>query len=167
MSDYTKPSALREGNYGIRVTKADSILSADDDLFDVVGPCLITLMFGIVTAITDAGATTVAINEKASSIAIAAATTLGTSTLGEVLVVTGQVGAKLGGGDTVTKVVGMAGGQHTTGTALGNSVSPWFFNGGSGLIIECSQTGVDTTGQIDWTILYIPLAANSVITAAA
>ncbi len=167
MSDYSKPAALRESTYGIPVTKADAILSGDDDLFDVVGVCLITLMYGVVSTVTDGGATTVAINEKASSIAIAAATTLGTTTLGEILIVTGQVGAKLGGGDTVTQVVGMAGGQHVSTTILGNSVSPWIFNGGSaGLIIESSESGADT-GKIDWTILYIPMSANAVISAAA
>ena len=167
MSNLTLGKAVRESALGLSVEKPAVALAADADLFDVTGECLFTLMYGIISTITDGSATTVAINEKASGIAIAAATTLGTTTLGEVLVVTGQVGAKLGGGDTVTKVVGMAGGQHTSTTILGNSVSPWIFDGGaSGLVLESTETGADT-GGIDWTIFYIPLKDGAFIEAAA
>ncbi|HAM39893.1 MAG TPA: hypothetical protein DCP69_00770 [Candidatus Omnitrophica bacterium] len=166
MSNYTLGSALRESNIGVRVDKV-GVLTADDDLFNVYGECLITLMYGVVTTVMDGGASTVALNEKASSIAISAATTITSDALGTVYVVTGQTGALLNGGDAPTVAVGMAGGQHTSTVVLGNSVSPWIMDGGTaGLIIESTQTGADT-GGITWSIFYLPLEEGAYISAAA
>ena len=159
-------TAITRVSHGFKVTKA-SILTADDDLFDFVGLNLITLMYGEVTTAMDGGASTVALNEKASSIAIMAATTITTDGLGVLYLVTGQPNAIANGGLDPTVAVAGATAEHDSATDRSPVVSPFIINGGSaGLIIESTQTGVDT-GEILWTIFYKPLEAGALIEAAA
>lgn len=166
MSDYSKGSAIRETTLGLRVDKA-GVLTADDDLFTVYGECLITLMYGVVTTVMDGGASTVALNEKASSIAIMAATTITSDAVGTVYLVTGQANATANGGLAPTVAVATATAEHDSTVDRSPVVSPWIFDGGtSGLIIESTETG-DDTGAITWTIFYIPLEEGAYIEAAA
>jgi hypothetical protein len=166
MSNYTLGSALRESYLGLRVNKV-GILSADDDLFTVYGEVMVTLMYGIVTTVTDGGASTVALNEKTSSTPIAAATTITSDPLQTMYLVTGQGDSLLNGGTAPGVSVATAAAQHTSTTARGGSLSPWIMDGGSaGLTIESTETG-DDTGGITWTIFYIPLEEGAYIEAAA
>lgn len=158
MSDYSKPAALRESNLGLRVVKTAASV-ADIDLFTVTGECLITYFYGIVTGVGDGGATTIAINEKADSIAIAAATTVTSDAVGEVYVVTGDPAIVLcGTGNTPVLKVGalLSAFPH----------NPILFDGQDGLIIELTQTGADATHAVKWVLHYIPLEENSSIVAA-
>ena len=152
--------------FGSRVEKA-SVLSADDDLFDFKGECLVTLMFGEVTGVF-AGASTVALNEKASSIAIAKATTIDSDTVGQLYLVSGQSDAVLNGGLTpVLKVASMNADHETTVDDVA-AHAPFILSGGTGgLVIESTETGNDATGQILWVLYYFPLEAGAIITAAA
>ena len=74
MSNLRKGRSVRETALGIAVEKT-ALSVADIDLFTVTGEVLITLLYGIVTGVGDGGATTIKLNEKASSIDLCAATT--------------------------------------------------------------------------------------------
>ena len=166
MSVQDERNKFTELRFGFRVEKA-SVLSADDDLFDFVGECLVPLMFGEVTGVL-AGAATVALNEKASSIAIAKATTINTDAVGELYFVTGQGDALLNGGlDPVLKVASSNADHETTVDDVA-AHAPFILSGGTGgLIIESTQTGTDATGEILWVLYYFPLDPTGRITAAA
>ncbi len=159
-------TAITRVALGFKVTKA-SILSATDDLFDFVGLNLITLMYGEVT-VALAGAGTVALNEKASSIAIMAATTIDSDILGTLYLVTGQANAIANGGLAPTVAVATASAEHDSATDRSPAHAPILINGGSaGLVIESTETGDDANGEILWTIFYKPLEVGAVINAAA
>ena len=152
--------------FGSRVEKA-SVLSADDDLFDFKGECLVTLMFGEVTGVL-AGASTVALNEKASSIAIAKATTIDSDTVGQLYFVTGQSDAVLNGGLIPVLKVASTNADHETTVDDVAAHAPFILSGGiGGLVIESTETGNDATGEILWVLYYFPLEAGAIITAAA
>jgi hypothetical protein len=157
--------AVRNINLGLRVEKT-AISLADIDLFTITGECLITLMYGIVTGVGDGGATTIALNEKASSIAIMAATTVTSDAVGEVYLVTGQPNALANGGIAPTLKIAGATAEHDSATDRSPVVSPWIFDGQDGLILELTQTGADATHAVKWVIFYIPLEDGASIVAA-
>ena len=153
-----KGDAVRNVALGLRVEKTLASL-ATADMFTVTGECWITLMYGIVTGVGDGGATTIAINEKASSIAIAAATTVTGDLVGEVYWVVGDGTLILNGTGNVPHLK----------TAYGKAaIAPdgWLMDGQSGLIIELTQTGDDATHAVKWVINYIPLEDDASIVAA-
>lgn len=159
-------TAITRVSLGFKVTKA-GVLDADDDLFDFTGLNLITLMYGEVTTVMDGGASTVALNEKASSIAIMAATTITSDGVGTLYLVTGQPDAIANGGLAPTVAVAGATAEHDSATDRSPVVSPFIVNGGSGgLVIESTETG-DDTGEILWTVFYKPLEAGALVEAAA
>lgn len=167
MSVQDERNKFTELKFGIRVEKA-SILSANDDLFDFVGECLVTLMFGEMTAAMT-GAGTVAINETGSGIAIVAATTIDNDLIDTMYLVSGQGDALLNGGlaNPVVKVATTTG-AHTTTVDQTAAHSPILLSGGTGgLTIESTQTGTDATGEILWVLYYFPLDPTGRITAAA
>ncbi len=165
MSVLTLGKAVRESALGIRVEKTAASL-ADIDLFTVNGECLITLMYGIVTGVGDGGATTIGLNEKASSIAVCAVTTVTSDAVGEVYLVTGQPNALLNGGIAPTLKVGGATAEHDSTVDRSPVVSPFIFDGQAGLILELTQTGDDATHAVKWVIFYIPLEDGAFIEAA-
>ena len=152
--------AIRQAALGEKVTKA-GILSADDDLFTVVGQVLITLIYGQVTTVMDGGASTVKLNEKASSIDLCAATTITSDAAGEIYMLSGDAGAVVNGADAPTLKVGQL---------AGTPLAPIVFGLGNGalgsLTIESTETG-DDTGEILWTLFYIPLEEGAYVEAAA
>ncbi len=158
MADYSKPAAIYETNLGKRVEKTLASV-ATADMFTVTGECLITLFYGIVTGVGDGGASTIAINEKADSIAIAAATTVTSDAVGEVYWVMG---------DGILILNGTANVPHLkTAYGLGGvSPHPFIMDGQAGLTIELTETGDDATHAVKWVIFYIPLEENSSIAAA-
>src|SRR3990170_2164116 len=156
----SKTKAIRELALGMKVTKA-GVLTADDDLFTVVGQVLITLIMGQVTTVMDGGASTVKLNEKTSSIDLCAATTITSDAVGEIYFLSGDTGAVVNGADAPTLKVGqLAGTPH----------APIIFGLGNGalgsLTIESTETG-DDTGEILWTLFYIPLEDGAYVEAAA
>jgi hypothetical protein len=166
MSDYSKGSALRESNLGLRVEKV-GVLSADDDLFTCYGPCLVTLMYGIVTTVMDGGASTVALNEKAGSFDIMAATTITNDALNTVYMVSGHSLATANGGLAPTVGLATLTAEHDSTVDRSPALAPMIWSGGSaGITIESTETG-DDTGGITWVVLYIPLAEGAYIEAAA
>ena len=160
-----KGDALRNLHLGLRVTKA-GILSADDDLFTVTGQVLITLLYGEVTKVMDGGASTVKLNEKASSIDLCAATTITSDAAGEIYMLSGQPDALLNGGGTPVLKVGALTAEHDSATDRSPAHAPIIFDGQSGLTIESTETG-DDTGEIKWTLFYIPLEDGAKVEAAA
>jgi hypothetical protein len=165
MSNPSQGKAVRESALGIRVEKT-AVSLADIDLFTVKGECLITLMYGIVTGVGDGGATTIALNEKADSIPIMAATTVTSDAVGEVYLVTGQPNALANGGLAPTLKVAGATAEHDSTVDRSPVVSPWIFDGQAGLILELTQTGADATHAVKWVIFYIPLEDGAYIEAA-
>ena len=153
-----KGDAVRNVALGLRVEKT-AISLADIDLFTVVGECLITLLYGIVTGAGDGGATTIKLNEKASSIDLCAATTVTSDAVGEVYVLIGDPTIILNGtGSTPTLKVGFS--------MAGFSINPIIFDGQAGLILELTQTGADATHAVKWVLHYIPLEDGASIVAA-
>ncbi len=167
-SDLYRDRALRELALGIRIDKSSS-LAADDDLFTVVGQVRINLLMGEVTTVTDGGASTVLLNEKAGSIPLCAATTITSDAEGELYVLTGQPEALLNGGGIPVLKVGMATALHDSTTDRAPVISPIIFGLGAGvlgsLIIETTETG-DDTGVVLWSLFYIPMEDGAYVEAA-
>lgn len=150
--------AVRNVTLGLRVEKTAPSL-ADVDLFTVVGECMITCLYGIVTGVGDGGATTIKLNEKASSIDLCAATTVTSDAVGEVYVLSGDPAIILNGtGSTPTLKVG--------NIKAGFNEMPIIFDGQDGLIIELTQTGDDATHAVKWVLFYVPLEDGAYIEAA-
>lgn len=133
---------------------------ADIDLFKVYGKVLCTLLIGEVTGVGDGGATTIALNEKTDSLAIAAATTVTSDAVGTMYGVTG---------DTTLILCGTA---NTPILKLSQFLSafphqPMIFNGGtSGITIEATQTGADATLTVLWSLFWIALEDGAYVEAA-
>src|SRR3990172_12021342 len=152
--------AIRQAALGEKVQKA-GVLTADDDLFTVVGQVLITLIYGEVTTVMDGGASTVKLNEKTSSIDLCAATTITSDAAGEIYMLGGDAGAVVNGADAPTLKVGQLAGTPLTPILFGLG------NGALGsLTIESTQTGADT-GEILWSLFYIPMEDGAYVEAAA
>jgi len=153
---------------GFRVQKSSS-LAADDDLFTVTGQVLITMIYGELTTVTDGGASTVLLNEKAGSVPLCAATTITSDAAGHIYMLSGQPEALLNGGGTPVVKVGALTALHDSTVDRSASLTPFIFGLGNGvladLIIETTETG-DDTGVILWTMFYIPLEPGAVVTAA-
>ena len=150
--------AVRNVTLGLRVEKTLASL-ATADMFTVTGECLITLLYGIVTGVGDGGATTIAINEKADSVPICAATTVTSDAVGEVYWVQGDPDLILNGTGQVPvlKIAALLSAfQH----------SPFIMDGQTGLTIELTQTGDDATHAVKWVLFYIPLEDGANIVAA-
>lgn len=151
---------------GFKVQKV-GVLTADDDLFTVVGLNSINLMYGRVTTVTDGGASTVALNEKTDSIAIVAATTITNDQLNTLYLVGGQPDVVFNGAGVPTLAVATMTAEHDSGTDRSASHTPIIINGGTaGVTIESTETGADT-GGITWTLFYHPLEIGAYIEAAA
>jgi hypothetical protein len=142
---------------GVGPIEKTAISQADIDLFTVTGMVMITLIMGEVTGIGDGGATTIKLNEKASSIDLCAATTVTSDAVGEIYFLSGDAGAVFNGADVPTLKVGqLAGTPH----------APIIFDGQAGLIIELTQTGADATHAVKWSLWYVPLEDGATVVAA-
>ena len=158
MSNPSQGKAIRETNLGIRVEKTLASI-ATADMFTVTGECLITMFYGIVTGVGDGGVTTIALNEKAGSVPICAATTVTSDAVGEVYWVMGDP-------DLILNGTGQVAVLHIAALLSAFQHSPFIFDGQTGLTIELTQTGVDATHAVKWVILYIPLEDGANIVAA-
>lgn len=156
MANPISGKALRELVLGTEVTKV-GVATADDDLFTVYGKVAIELLYGEVTAAAT-GASTIAINEKASSIDLVAATTCTGDVLGTIYMAGGDGGGIFNGADAPTVAVGQL---------AGTPLTPYIFDGQAGLIIESTETGDDATLQVTWHLFYAPLEDGARVVAAA
>ncbi|KKL48614.1 hypothetical protein LCGC14_2323770, partial [marine sediment metagenome] len=136
---------------GYKVTKTAARTSGAgaDDLFDVTGLVLITLLFGEVTVQFPINSD-VLLNEKTNSGPICAVTILDSLVTGSLVQVTGVPGDALAG--AVGSVAG----------AVGASARILFDND----TIEATWTEIGTTGTMKWTLYYIPLETGAVVAAA-
>ena len=158
MSNQKKTRAVRETALGIAVEKTAASV-ADIDLFTVTGEVLITLLYGIVTGVGDGGATTIKLNEKASSIDLCAATTVTSDAVGEVYVLCGDRTLIMGGTGAVPVL-------KVAGFLAAFPLNPIVFDGQAGLTIELTQTGDDATHAVKWTLVYVPLEEGASVVAA-
>lgn len=163
MSNPTKGKAIREMALGLRVEKTGLVDATADDLFNVYGKVLITLLIGECTGVGDGTVETILLNEKASTLDLCAATTVTSDAVGTMYRVTGDPAVILNGtGNTpIDVLVGLLSAFPATGGIV--------FNGGSaGLIIELTATdGSDATLAIKWELFYIPLEEGAYVEAAA
>ena len=136
-----------------------AISVADIDLFNVYGKVEITLIEGEVTGARDAGPTTIQLNEKASSVPLCAATTLGADTAGMIYRLTGDPTVIIGGTGSVATL-------KVAGILSAFPPSSIIFDGQAGLIIELTQTGADATHAVRWTLWYFPLEVGAYVEAA-
>ena len=151
---------------GFKVQKV-GILTADDDLFTVFGLNSINLMYGRVTTVMDGGASTVALNEKADSIALVAVTTITNDALNTIYLLGGQPDIGFNGGKDPAVAVATMTAEHDSLTDRSASHTPIIINGAAaGVTIESTETGADT-GVITWVIFYHPLEIGAYIAAAA
>jgi len=150
---------------GQRVVKVNDLATANDPLFDVTGTVLINLLYGEVTTVV-ATTTTLKLQRTTGTVDMCAATTITTDAVGTMYYFSGDAGAILSGtlaaGDV--PVVGLA--QMAGGPAV-----PMIF-GLSPLGVNASETirhvldGAGT-GNIQWTLYYIPLSIGAKVVAAA
>lgn len=161
MTAKTKGHALRELALGLKVEKTAAVDATADDLFNVNGKVLITLLIGECTGVGDGTVETILLNEKASTLNLCAATTVTSDAVGTIYWVTGDAAVILNGtGNAPILKVGalLSAFQHT----------PIIFDGQAGLVIELTATdGSDATLAIKWTLFYIPLEDDAYVEAAA
>jgi hypothetical protein len=151
--------ALRETNLGIRVEK---LLATEfsANIFTTYGRNLIKLLFGQITNVSDAGATTIKLQTETNTIDLCAATTIDVDAVGTLYFLTGEVAVILNGtgNDPIIDV-----GANFTGMPS----SPIIFGRkATADAIQLVQTGDDGTGVIRWVVFYVPLDDGSYIEAA-
>jgi hypothetical protein len=139
--------------FGRRVTKASTIASAPDALFDVTGMCMITLMVGEVTSAI-ATSTSMSINTSTNDQVMSASTQVTTDAIGTLYVVTGDVGL----GFNANGVPGIDAAILDVGT-----IAPIIMND------DQIEMNVNTagTGLVNWTLYYWPMEDGATVAAAA
>lgn len=120
-----------------------------DDLFDVTGQVLITMIYGEVTTVFPVNCD-VALNEKSDSGPICAVTVLDSSPDGSIVMVTGDPGDALAG------VAGSVGGSKGAAMRL-------VFDSDT---IEATWTEIGTTGALTWHLYWMPLEPGASVVAA-
>ena len=138
--------------FGYHVSKSAARTSGAgaDDLFDITGQVLITMIYAEVTTVFPVNCD-VLINEKTDSGPICAVTVLDSSPAGSILMVTGDPADALAG------VTGSVGGSKGAAMRL-------VFDGDT---IEATWTEIGTTGALIWHLYWIPLEPGAVVVASA
>ena len=160
MSDLIKDRAVTQTNLGVRVVSTQAVDATGVDIFNIKGEVLNTLLYGIVSVVSDGTVETIKLNEKASSIDLCAATTVTDDAVGEVYMLTGDPAVILNGtGNTpILYLCGLLSAFPHTGGVI--------FDGQAGLIMECTATdGSDATLAIKWVLYYIPLETGATVVA--
>ncbi len=159
MSNPSQGKAVRESALGIRVEKSLATL-ADGNLFTTKGRNLVNLLFGQITTVSDAGATTIKLQLETNTIDLCAATTIDVDAVGTLYFLTGEVAVILNGtGNTPIIDVGAnLTGMPSSPIILGRR--------DTADAIQQVQTGDDATGVILWALYYIPLEDGAFIEAA-
>ncbi len=169
-ADNVTPSSSGNGSevpgFGTRVTKVSTLASDPDDLFDVTGKVMITLMTGEVTTVV-ATTTTAQLLVKTSGEALSAATTITSDADGTMYLVSGQPDALFNGALAPTPLVAGLSAEHDSTVDRSPSHSPLIVgNAGGSLTIEQDLDGAGT-GAITWDLWFIPLEAGATVVAAA
>ncbi len=143
---------------GTLVSKTGFVPTATGDLFTVTGKNLVNLMHGEMTTV-EAGSTTsltLALNMKANSVDIAAATAIYQDAVNTLYMITGDQDDLFNGGDAPT--------QDHAHVAEPN-FAPFIIDGD---VIEGTIVigGGTSTGAMSWHIHYVPLEAGASIVAA-
>jgi hypothetical protein len=140
-------------SYGRRVTKASTIASAPDALFDVTGMCLITLIVGEVTSAI-ATSTSMSLNTSTSDDVLVASTQVTTDAIGTLYSVSGDPDLGFGGGNTPT----IDSSTFKVGTRCEIIMND-----------DQIEMNVNTagTGLITWTLYYFPMEDSATVAAAA
>ena len=138
---------------GYKVTKAATIASAPDALFDVTGMCEITRMVGEVTSALGTS-TSMSLNSSTNDDVIAASTTITSDAIGTIYWISGDPDLGFNGGgapliDTVMQKVGTEVGFIMNDDQIEQNVN------GAG------------TGLITWSLWYWPLETGASVSAAA
>jgi hypothetical protein len=143
--------------FGYQVVKTQAMGSDPDDLFDITGKVMITLLTGEVTTIIG-GAATVQLVIKTSGEALCAATTIDTDIVGTMYLFTGDAGDVLNGGDTITAHIATHNAKGPFPIVVGLT--------GGACTIQADLDAADT-GAIEWRLYYLPLDATGAVVAAA
>jgi len=144
---------------GYKITKPHDLSTDNDDLFDVTGTCMITMLYGEVTTVV-ATTTTYAMRVKTSGEAIFAATTITTDAEGTMYLFSGDPTVVLNNAGTPTTTVAFLDGAA-------GAISPLIVgNSGGSAVIESDLDGAGT-GVIAWSLFYLPLEAGASIAASA
>lgn len=144
---------------GYRVQKTSNLAdgSGTDALFDITGTVMCTLLVGEVTTVL-ATSTTMKLTDTTNTVDLCAATTITSDADGTMYLFSGVASETLNSG--VTPVVGVA--YKTTGgltqVILGN-------DGGSSTISHILDGA--GTGNVLWTMYYMPLTTGATVAAAA
>lgn len=147
------PNYLTDPVFGNYVSKAATIASAPDALFDITGIAEITRMIGIVTSVI-ATSTSMSINTSTSDMVISASTQITTDAVGTVYVVSGDIGLGFNAGATPT----VDGAVLDVGT-----VAPFYMSDDQ---IEQNVNSAGT-GLITWHLWWKPISAGATVAAAA
>ena len=144
---------------GYRVTKTEDVnAAATDDLFDVTGKVLVTVLTGEVTNIIGAQPVDYLLRIKTDNVALCASTDISAAGIGVLYNLTGQAtdtletnaeGVKTvdtGGKGLANRIVGLASGACT---------------------IQSVRTAGDASDAIVWTLFYLPLEASASVAASA
>ncbi len=159
MSNLIENVAVWETNLGIRVDKSLATL-ASVNVFTTYGRNLITLLFGQVTNVSDAGPTTILLQTETNTIDLCAATTISVDAVGTLYFLTGERAVILNG--TINAPIIDVGANLT-----GMPSSPVIFGReATADAIQLVQTGDDATGVVRWSVFYVPLDEGSYIVAA-
>ena len=144
---------------GIRVEKTGASVAAADDIFDVTGEVLVTLMYGVVTTVVAGGtAPELLVNIKdGSNTALAVSTVITSDAVDTVYVVTGDFGVALNGADA--PIVGAGG-------AASAPFNPFILDD---ITVETTPGGgaAATSGAVKWVMYYLPLSDGASVAAAA
>lgn len=138
---------------GYRVTKVGDIAGTADNLFDVTGKVLVTLITGEVTSVFGTS-TSMKLNTSTGSVNIVASTTVTTLPAGTLLLPTGDPDDGFNGGQTLNADVAMS----KTGF-----FAPFMVNDDK-IVQTVNATG---TGLVEWTLHYIPLEASASVASSA
>ena len=141
--------------FGTLVTKVGDMSSDPDNLFDIVGEVMVTLMYG---EVTEAIPTACTIDiELASGEALCATTTIDNDALYTKYLVTGDTGAILNGTDAPTLFVAQGSGSPLSPMIIGRT--------GDTATIRHNLDASEASGTITWKLWYYPMEASAAITA--
>ena len=153
------PNGAYVPGLGFRVTKTSNLAdgAGTDDLFTVTGSVMVNLVVGEVTTVV-ATTTTMKLRDTTNSVDLCAATTITSDADGTMYLFSGVASETLNSG--VTPVIGVA--YKTTGgttpVILGNA-------GGSSTISHVLDGA--GTGNVLWTMYYLPISSGASVAAAA
>lgn len=147
------PNAAYDPMFGYYVSKASTIASAPDALYDVTGIAEITRMVGIVTSAIGTSSS-MSINTSTNDMVISASTQVTSDAIGNIYVVTGDLGLGFNSGG----VVGVDGAVLDVGT-----VAPFYISD------DQIEMNVNTagTGLVTWHLWYKPISQGASVVAAA